>query len=282
MGSLDDLGTLMDVFISADIEGVAGVVSWDQTRESGFEYETARVWMTHEVTAACEGAKAGGAGRIVIADSHGNGQNLKLDLLPHHVEVVRGWPRPLGMMQGLESVPGALVFCLGYHTGASVPGLLNHTVHGGAFWDVRIDGRSVSELDLFACVAGELGSPIALVTGDAAFIENAKAIVPRARAVAVKQAASRISAQTIHPQEACRKIREQAEAALLKSSAFDAMTFDGPITLAIDFKWHHPAETLSYLPMFRRTGAHSVETDCKTAADAARTLEFLTNFKLIP
>jgi D-amino peptidase len=272
----------MDVLISADIEGVAGVVSWDQTRETGFEYETARVWMTREVIAAAEGARSAGARRIVIADSHGNGQNLKLDLLPPDVEVVRGWPRPLGMMQGVETLDRPVVFCLGYHTGAAEIGQLNHTIHGGAFWNVRLDGESVSELEIFAAVAGAHGGRIGLVTGDAATEALAARVVPHACTVAVKTATGRISAQTLMPDAACARIKAAAGAALAKAEGLPLVQRRGPIRLGIDFKWHHPAETLALLPGFERTGTHSVATDLPDMLAVAAALEAITQFRLIP
>ena len=92
------------VFISADMEGMVGVVTGDQLFPTGFEYQRFREFMTKEVLAAIRGARAAGAGEIVVADAHGNGENLLIELLPVNVTVVRSWPRPLGMMQGIGSL----------------------------------------------------------------------------------------------------------------------------------------------------------------------------------
>ena len=86
------------LYISADIEGIAGVVSGEHTMPAGFEYNQAREWMTNEVLAACSAAFDNGIKDIVISDSHGNGQNLLLDRLPTGTQLVRSWPRPLCMM----------------------------------------------------------------------------------------------------------------------------------------------------------------------------------------
>lgn len=270
------------LFISADIEGVAGVVSWDQTRERRFEYEAARRWMTAEVCAAIAGARAAGAGRVVIADSHGNGQNLLLDALPKDVEVVRSWPRPLSMMQGIETGEFEAVFCLGYHTGAAEVGLLNHTIHGGAFTDVRIDGRSVSELEIFAALAGAHGEPIALVSGDDAFCAHAEIVAPKALRVAVKTAMGRISARTIMPAAACALLEDAAAKAWKNRAGIAPHQSKGRVRLAIDFKWHHPAETLALLDRFARTGAHTIETECADLLELVRVIEFITHFRLVP
>src|SRR6185369_10870230 len=93
--------TKLKVFISVDMEGIAGVVSMDQLAPGSFEYERFRRFMTAEAVAAVEGAKQGGATEIVVADAHGNEQNLLVEEFPPDVRIVRGSPRPLGMVGGL-------------------------------------------------------------------------------------------------------------------------------------------------------------------------------------
>src|SRR5215468_10110180 len=78
----------LKIYISADMEGVAGVVTADQLLPQGFEYGRFREFMTNEVNAACEGAFAAGATEIVISDSHGNGENLLVEKLPKNVTLV--------------------------------------------------------------------------------------------------------------------------------------------------------------------------------------------------
>ena len=108
----------MRLSISADIDGVAGVVTFHQTGPKGFEYERARRWMTNEVVAACHAARDCGVTDIVVSDSHGSGENLLLEEFPEGVQIVRSWPRPLAMMQGVETGPFVAAFLLGYHAGA--------------------------------------------------------------------------------------------------------------------------------------------------------------------
>ena len=102
------------VFISVDMEGITGVVQPAQLGPEGFEYQRAREWMTGDVNAAISGIRASGPAEIVIADSHGNGQSLLIDKLPDDVQIVRGFPRPLEMMQGIDETFAAAVF-IGYH-----------------------------------------------------------------------------------------------------------------------------------------------------------------------
>src|SRR5262245_32535385 len=93
----------LKVYVSADMEGVAGVVTGDQLGPQGFEYERFRGFMTNEVLAAIEGARAAGATEFLVSDSHGNGENLLIEPFPKDVQIVRSWPRPLAMMEGSDS-----------------------------------------------------------------------------------------------------------------------------------------------------------------------------------
>src|SRR5436309_169785 len=97
------------IFISVDMEGISGVVQPAQLGPDGFEYQRAREWMTGEVNAAITGIRASGTADVVVCDSHGNGQNILIDKLPDDVRIVRGFPRPLEMMQGIDdSFAGAM------------------------------------------------------------------------------------------------------------------------------------------------------------------------------
>src|SRR5690242_15375636 len=91
----------MKVYISVDMEGVAGVVTADQLGPGGFEYERFRHFMTNETLAAVNAARGAGATEIVVSDSHGNGESLLIDEFPKEVRIVRSWPRHGGMMAGL-------------------------------------------------------------------------------------------------------------------------------------------------------------------------------------
>ena len=97
------------IYISADMEGVTGAVTNEQLGPEGFEYQRFRQFFTDEVIAAIEGAREAGADEFVVSDSHGNGQNLLIDQLPDNIQIVRSWPRPLGMMQGIDDTFSAAI-----------------------------------------------------------------------------------------------------------------------------------------------------------------------------
>jgi len=144
----------LKVYISADMEGIAGVVSGEQLGPSGFEYERFRGFMTNEVLAAIEGARAAGATEILVSDSHGNGQNLLIERFPKDVQIVRSWPRPLAMMEGIDASFDAVLF-VGYHASTVNPqGVRAHTMSSANLADVRLNGVSVPEAGLNAAIAG--------------------------------------------------------------------------------------------------------------------------------
>lgn len=272
----------MKVFVSADIEGVAGVVSWDQTLPDGRGYAQACEWMTDEVIAVCDAAIEAGAERVCVADSHLNGENINLDRLPDQVSVVRGSPRPHGMMQGMESGDFDVAICLGYHTGAHEVGTLNHTSNGAGFHALRLNGEDIDELDLYIRVASHFGTPVGLVTGDNKICASAARRYPFVETVVVKQAIGRMSAQTSSPHAGRELIHQQTKSVLSDVSRFRLIDVQGPFELEVDFKWHHPAEALAFLPSFERTGAQTVRFRGADILSIAKVVAFLSAYKLVP
>ena len=133
----------LKIYISSDMEGVVGAVTGEQLGPQGFEYARFREFMTQEVNAAIEAAFAAGATEIVVSDSHGNGQNLLIEKLPKNILLVRAWPRPLMMMQGIDETFAGAIF-LGYHTATTnSQGVRAHTISSARLADVRLKGVSV-------------------------------------------------------------------------------------------------------------------------------------------
>ena len=143
----------MRVYISVDMEGIAGVVHWADTKLEGVEYERARRWMTGEANAAIEGALAAGATEVVVNDSHGHMRNLLVEELHTEAWLVRGSPKPYCMLEGLE--PGFdAVFLVGYHALAGTGGgVLNHSFSGSAIAAMRLNGLLVGEVGFNAALA---------------------------------------------------------------------------------------------------------------------------------
>jgi D-amino peptidase len=267
------------VYISADMEGIAGVVTGEQLGPQGFEYQRFREFMTNEVLAAIEGARAGGATEILVSDSHGNGQNLLIEKFPKDVQIVRAWPRPLMMVEGIDSTFDAVLF-VGYHTGTTNPeGVRAHTMSSANFADVRLNGVSVPEAGLNAAIAGHFGVPVALITGDDAVVKEARALLGDVEGAVVKWPLGFHSARTLTPEASCELIREKAKAAVARSGQRKPYRLKTPVELELRFKNYRPAEVLAYLPNVERADAHTVRFRGKDVLEVARFIEFVLNYE---
>lgn len=267
------------VYISADMEGIAGVVTGEQLGPQGFEYQRFREFMTNEVLAAIEGARAGGATEILVSDSHGNGQNLLIEKFPKDVQIVRAWPRPLMMVEGIDSTFDAVLF-VGYHTGTTNPeGVRAHTMSSANFADVRLNGVSVPEAGLNAAIAGHFGVPVALITGDDAVVKEARALLGDVEGAVVKWPLGFHSARTLTPEASCELIREKAKAAVARSGQRKPYRLKTPVQLELRFKNYRPAEVLAYLPNVERADAHTVRFRGKDVLEVARFLEFVLHYE---
>jgi D-amino peptidase len=271
--------TPLRVYISADMEGLAGAVTQEQLGPAGFEYQRFREIMTAEVLAAIEGARAAGATEILVSDSHGNGQNLLIERLPEDVRVIRSWPRPLGMMQGVDSSFHAVLF-VGYHAGAANPaGVRAHTFSSANYADVRLNGRSVSESVFNAAVAGHFGVPVVLITGDDAAVAELLEAVPGAEVAVVKEAIGFHSASTMTPARAQALIRRQAEAAVRNRARVAPLAMATPVTLELVFKNYRPAEVLALLPNVERAGARTIRFAGRDMAEVAAFMAFVGGYE---
>ena len=265
-------------YISADIEGVTGVVSPAQTVLQGFEFERARHWMTAEVKAVCEGALAAGADACIVSDSHGNGQNLLLESLPRATQVVRAWPRPLGMMQGVESsgVFGAAL--IGYHTSArSAHGVLAHSFSGRTVAGLAINGVEASESTVSAAIAGAFGVPVLLASGDADYGNHIRDLLgDDLPTVITKVAHGRYSATCRHPDEVLDELRSTSEMAFSQPDR-SVYEIELPASVELCFQRHAPAELLAYLECFERVDGTTVRFTADSVPALAKTLFFATH-----
>ena len=203
----------MKIFISADIEGVAGVVTPQQGQPGNEEYQRARRLMTEEVNAAIAGAFAGGATSVLVNDSHGPMVNLLPELLDPCAELLLGRPKPMNMFCGLEA-DFAGVLCIGYHSGAGQHGVLSHTVNGFALAGIRVNGIDCAEATLYGAYAGSLGVPVLQLTGDDRMEAQCAPHFPGVHVAAVKRALGQRAARALSPEAARNLIRIEAERAV--------------------------------------------------------------------
>lgn len=270
----------LKIYISADMEGVVGVVTNEQLGPQGFEYARFRDFMTQEVNAAIEGALAAGATGIVIGDSHGNGQNLLIEKLPANVLVVRSWPRPLGMMQGIDETFAGAIF-LGYHTATTnLAGVRAHTLSSARLADVQLKGVSVSEAGINAAIAGHFKVPVIMVSGDDAVVKETTALLGNIEGAIVKWSSGFHSAKTMTPEASYALIRETARKAVSRIRDFKPYKLAGPIQLDVRFKNYRPSEVLSYLSIVERPDAHSIRFVGKDIIEVSKFLSFINTYEL--
>jgi D-amino peptidase len=248
----------LKIYISADMEGVVGVVTSDQLNPSGFEYTRFREFLTAEVNATIEAARAAGATQFLISDSHGNGQNLLIERLPDDVMVVRSWPRELGMMEGIDETFDGVIF-IGYHAStANLRGVRAHTMSSANITGLRLNGISMSEGSINAAIAGQFGVPVIMVSGDDVTIEETQAIIGDIEGAVVKWARGFHSAQTLTPEAGYEVIRATTKSAIERIEDFEPYVLDTPVELELSLKHYRPVELLAYLPNVERVDSHTV------------------------
>ena len=251
----------MKIWMSFDMEGVAGIVDWDQCRPSGgARYEVGCQLMLDEINAAIEGAVAGGASEIVLNDSHGTMANLDPRRIAGGAGYISGRHKPRYMMQGLDDSFDA-AFLVGYHGSISGrPSTLSHTYNPEVFSAARVNGELVGESGINALVAEHYGVPIAFVSGDSVTWEETEPFAPDAVHVTTKESISRFSASNLHPTESCRLIRAGAEQAVRRIAGDGMRTPElaRPATLDLEFQTGDMAEVATWARGAERTGERSV------------------------
>jgi D-amino peptidase len=251
----------MRIFISADMEGVAGITAEEQTNPVGQpEYAYSCKLMTGEVRAACEGAKDAGATSIVVNDSHWNMRNIIHEDLPPDVRLIRGSAKPLSMNQGIDTKVDLAAF-VGYHaSGGTQDAVLDHTYTDVTLYEVRINGERCSEARINAAVAGCYGVPVVFLSGDQSACADARSFLPWAQVVEVKQSIGRYAAMSLSPAESRAAIKAGIATAIREAGSRGAKpyTFTSPAALEITFTYTSKADVASLLPGSERVSARVV------------------------
>lgn len=258
----------MRVYVSIDMEGVAGVVHPDQVRRGGGDYERARGWMTEEASSAIRGAFSAGAASVVVNDAHGDMRNLLLDDLDQRAEVIAGSLKRGSMVAG-SGEGFDVAFFIGYHAGVGTRcAILDHTYFSRVVTGVRVGGEPVDEAALNAAVIGEAGVPLGLLTGDGAVCLSAKERFGAIETVDVKAPLSRYAARTISPSEARPLIEKAAARAveLAGSGELRPYRFSMPAVLEVDLVNSGCADSAELVPGTERRGGLTVSYEASSAA----------------
>ena len=250
----------MRVYISVDMEGVAGVVHEDQTdptdpRRAG-EYNRFRRLMTAEANAAIEGALAAGAEAVLVNDSHWLMRNLLAEELHPAAELLSGGPKLHSMVEGIDGGFDVGLF-VGYHARAGAHhAVIDHT-YTSLVHEVRLNGHPAGELAINAALAGTYGVPIALVSGDQALAAEARELLGDAiETVVVKHAVGRFAARSLAPAEACRRIHAGVVAAL--GRRHEPFRPASPVRLEVEFALTQMADMAELVPGSVRSGGRTV------------------------
>ena len=251
----------MKLYIITDMEGVAGIVSWDSHK--GLEPKKEE-WMTLEVQAAIEGAKAAGADEIIVLESH----KLLIDLLDKDVKIVVSGAYSLAYLSGLDSSVDA-VLIIGQHARAGVQnGVLNHTGNS-SIMNIYLNGEAVGEAGFAMAYAASFGVPTIFLSGDTAAVAEAKELVKNIAAVAVKEGIEKFKAISLHPRKARELIKEGVARAVPRVGEIDMFKPAPPYELKIEFATTQTASKMALIPGVKQIDARTVAYSSDNFKDIA-------------
>ena len=223
----------MNILITVDMEGISGVYHPEQTRE-GIRYEEARRYMTWDINACVEGCKAAGANKIIVRDCHSRGSNVVWsELSPLIDRVAIGTGLPEKRMPHIEECDAVIL--LGYHAMAGTRGgVLEHTWSASGWQNLWINGKLSGEIALEACIAGEYGKPIIMVSGDDYACAEARALLPDVVTAEVKKGMSMSGASLLVKEKAHELIRTKAAEAVKKAGQMKPYKVEAPVKMRLE------------------------------------------------
>src|SRR6266508_5352150 len=249
---------MTNVFISIDMEGIAGIAHLQQVIRGTDDFQASRELMTDEANAAVAGAFEGGAASVVVNDSHGDMYNLLAERMDPRAELLIGSPKVLSMMQGFGPEFDVALF-VGYHAAAGTQAaVMDHTYSGRLLYEVRLNGEPVTETELNAAFAGTYGVPVGLVTGDDKACAQAAKRLPGIRTVVVKEGYGRTVAKSVHPAAAREAIRKAAAETVAARGELQPYRADPPFVLEADVANTSAADLCALAPGTDRTGPRTV------------------------
>lgn len=214
--------------------------------------------MVADVNAAIEGVLSLGEAEIFVSDGHGGMRNMQPEELHEAAVLVRGSPKPLTQMAGIDDGFDAAAF-VGYHSKKGTRyGILSHTISGRAIDSVAINGMEVGETAINAAIAGYHGVPLVFVAGDSAVTKEGEEVNPEIVTVAVKEAVSRTAAKCLNPKVARRLIKEGMVEALKKKDEIEPFTFDPPIEVTVKYANALIADAVAFMPSAERIDGRTI------------------------
>jgi D-amino peptidase len=270
----------MKILIAADMEGITGVVHWDQVQPKHSDYARFQRLMTGDVNAAIRGAYEAGADEVIVSDGHGSARNILVEDLDPRTRLNSGSPSPLAMVQGIDSGVNAAMF-IGYHARAGTPnGILDHTWSSRCVANLWLNGRVMGESGVNAAVCGHFGVPVIAISGDQTVCAEARELLGPIETAVVKQASGRMAAECLSPEVAQQKIYEaavQAVQRLRQGQAPQPLHLQSPITVTLELTQSEMADRAMALPGARRTEGRQIEYTADDAPSAYRAMRAAVN-----
>ena len=267
----------MKAFISVDLEGMPHIVTLAHLNLKGALYEEARKIATKVTLCVADELNKNGVNEIIIADSHGPMVNVHVDDLPEYVRVIRGYPRPLSMVSGIEDCDMALF--LGYHAKfGTEKSLFDHTYSGSSISRLDINGVEASEFLLNSYAAGEVKVPVVLVAGEnQLLVDDVKKHAPWAETVPLKRSLSRVSAESPSMVTIEKQLRKAVKKAVVsfRRGLTKPLSTKKPVKVRVTFLMSQFADAAELLPSVRRLNGLTIEFDARDVRQAYTTFELL-------
>jgi D-amino peptidase len=264
----------MKVYISADIEGVAGIGHWDEATLGEQNYNIFQEQMTREVVAACEGAITAGATEIIVKDAHDTGRNLDPYQLPYPTQLIRGWSgHPYSMVQELDSSFTALIL-IGYHSPSGSGGNpLAHTL-SEKLNQIMLNGQLTTEFHLMAMTAASEKVPVVFVSGDSSLCQAVKTYDVNIDTVTTTKGIGE-SVWGIHPEEAIKQIQTGVEQALQQPLKTSVKPLPEYFQLEVQYKHPPDAYQNSFYPGAKLQSEQSIIFGANDWFEVIRALQFI-------
>jgi len=253
------MSQLKKIFISIDMEGASGIVDWSQVGRDPQEYQAGRKLMVGDLNAAIEGALETGVKEVVVSDAHGGMRNLQPEEVHEAAYLIRGSPKPLSMMEGINGEFDAALYVSYHSMNGTRNGILCHTISSSVVDAIYVNGRETGEFGLNAALAGYFGVPSIFVSGDEAVAEEAKNFVPAIHAAVVKWGLGRYAAKCLHPKRARDLIRKTVKEALNNPHKTDPYLIESPVEVKLRFQTTTQADIASILPYLERIDGKTIK-----------------------
>lgn len=249
----------MKLLISADFEGISGVVDIPQCFPGNQEFNWARRLWIKQINAIVEGAIAAGATEIIVNEAHSAMNYILPELLHPEVSFISGYVKTDNQMEGLDETFTGAVF-MGHSMAGTSEGVLNHSYVMRDVVSLRLNGEPIGELGLNAYWAAYHGVPLIMVVGDDKTATEAKSLNSNIEAAVVKYGLSQFTARHLPVEEANKVIRETAERAMRRAASGEIppVALPDSHTLEIDFSLSEIAHLCSFIPGVERVGGRTV------------------------